>query len=141
MRLVSECDPTLAHLPAVIRRAILDCVSCGACQGFCPVYRAGRREELAARGKLALVAGLAPEDVKGAREVARALERCLLCGRCSAGCPNQVRVAEALLAARQYLGASAGGPGKFLAAKALPSPPGWTRWPVWAAWPAGRCRS
>lgn len=79
------------------------CVQCGACMHACPVYRVGRREELGGRGKLRLLGGLKDGRLVPGREAAEILSRCVMCGRCSAACPNQVQVAEALTAGRAIL--------------------------------------
>ncbi len=100
------------------------CAQCGACMAVCPVYRAGRREELVARGKLRLLRGLDEGSLKPDRRLARTLARCLLCGRCSANCPNLTPAKEGLQAGRAALAAAAGVPfGKrLLLADTLPQP-------------------
>lgn len=107
------------------REAARDCVRCGACMSVCPVYKAGRREELAARGKLVLLEGLDQGRLSPSRELARSLGRCLLCGRCQANCPNQVASARGIQAGRAYLAQRAGTPfiKRMLLGKLLPHPP------------------
>lgn len=76
----------------------------------CPVYRVGRREELGGRGKLRLLEGLKNGRLEPGREMAEILGRCVMCGRCSQSCPNQVQVAEALTAGRAILAQKAKSP-------------------------------
>lgn len=81
----------------------------------CPVYRQGRREELVARGKLAILRGLDQGGLEPDARAAELLSRCLLCGRCSANCPNQVPGRDAFRQARAQLAAQADqGPAKAL---------------------------
>lgn len=101
-----------------------DCVGCGACMQVCPVYRAGRREELSARGKLRLIQALAQGPLPPSRRLGEILSRCLLCGRCSQNCPNQVPAMEGLRAGREVLASVAGVPLllRLLVDQALPHP-------------------
>ncbi|MCB2187009.1 MAG: (Fe-S)-binding protein [Deltaproteobacteria bacterium] len=88
---------------AVVGRAVENCVSCGACQGVCPLYQAERREELAARGKIRLLGGLLKGQATPDPALARVLSRCLLCGRCQANCPNTVAATDCQRAGREIL--------------------------------------
>lgn len=99
------------------------CVGCGACMGVCPVYRAGRREDLVARGKLRVLAALG-QGLSPDREALELLGRCLLCGRCQANCPNLVPAREGLLAGRRALAEAVGAPlvKRLLLTRALPRP-------------------
>ncbi len=114
----------------VIADALQACVRCGACMQVCPVYRQGRREELVARGKLAILRGLEQGSLAADARTVELLGRCLLCGRCNANCPNQVPAREAFRAARVRLAAPDGrsGPGagaaleRLLLTQALPNP-------------------
>lgn len=92
------------------RRAAEACVRCGACMAVCPVYLAGRREELVARGKLHLMRGMAEGELAAGPRTQRALGRCLLCGRCQAACPNQVPAPDGIAAARSVLAGELGAP-------------------------------
>ncbi|HOX42198.1 MAG TPA: (Fe-S)-binding protein [Myxococcota bacterium] len=79
------------------------CIRCGTCMGVCPVYEVMRREAGSARGKLALVAAR-EEGVLGDEGLYRhLLTACLLCGRCTNSCPNQVDVPRVVRAARAGL--------------------------------------
>ena len=79
------------------------CMRCGFCQSVCPLYAQTGLETDVARGKLALIAGLGQRMIEDARGVRRALERCLLCGACAAGCPSGARVMDIFILARAVL--------------------------------------
>ncbi len=104
-------------------QAAQSCVQCGACMSVCPVFRAGRREELVARGKLRLLAAIAQDKLEASQDIVQVLERCLLCGRCTANCPSQVQAKEGLLAGRAALAQSSGLPflTRLLLEQALPN--------------------
>ena len=84
------------------------CAQCGACQAVCPLYRATRQEEVSARGKLRLIGAMAKGWLAPGRDLAKALDVCLLCGRCSQKCPNQTPATQAQRAAREVLAPLAG---------------------------------
>jgi glycolate oxidase iron-sulfur subunit len=70
------------------------CTRCGACQAVCPVFSRTGREADVARGKLALLDGLAAKLFETPDGVMERLDRCLLCGTCAARCPAGVRLME-----------------------------------------------
>ena len=76
------------------------CTRCGACQAVCPVFSRTGREADVARGKLALLDGLAAKLFETPDGVMERLDRCLLCGTCAARCPAGVRVMEIFSLAR-----------------------------------------
>lgn len=100
-------------LPRVeeLKDLLKKCVRCGKCRSVCPVFQAVGTEPSVARGKVALLEALLGTDrggwTQGAEEV---LSLCLLCGRCSANCPNgadprgAVELARAILASTKGLG-------------------------------------
>jgi len=79
------------------------CMRCGMCQAVCPVFAQTGRESDVARGKLALLDGLAQELFKDPKEAFKRLNRCLLCGSCAANCPSGVNVLEIFIKARVIL--------------------------------------
>lgn len=79
------------------------CTRCGMCQVVCPLFAETGREADLARGKLALLDGLAQEMFKNPDGVSERLNRCLLCGSCQAGCSSGVDVIEIFLKARSIL--------------------------------------
>ena len=100
------------------------CTRCGSCMTVCPVYRAGRREELVARGKLNLIRAAAQGDLEPDRTLVQTLSRCLLCGRCSQNCPSEVAADQLIQAGRAALAQRLGAPfvKKLLLEKMLPHP-------------------
>jgi glycolate oxidase iron-sulfur subunit len=100
------------------------CAQCGACMAVCPVYQVGRREDMVARGKLRLLKGLDEGVLQADRHLQKTLGRCLLCGRCSANCPNFTPAKEGVQAGRAAIAAKAGVPfsKRLLLAEALSQP-------------------
>jgi glycolate oxidase iron-sulfur subunit len=91
-RMVKELDDQLAV-----------CMRCGLCQAVCPLYAQTGRETDVARGKLALLDGLAKDLLDEPQAARERLERCLLCGSCAANCPSGVKVVDIFLKARAIL--------------------------------------
>ncbi|MGE4503872.1 MAG: (Fe-S)-binding protein [Desulfovibrionaceae bacterium] len=92
IRLLGELDDQL-----------VGCMRCGMCQAVCPVFARTGREGDVARGKLALLDGLAHEILKNPEGVNEKLNRCLLCGTCQANCPSGVKVVDIFLKARAVM--------------------------------------
>ncbi|GBC60126.1 (Fe-S)-binding protein [Desulfonema ishimotonii] len=82
---------------------LVTCMRCGMCQSVCPLFAQTLNEADVARGKLALLDGLASELIRDADGVQEKLNRCLLCGSCQANCPSGVRVLDIFLRARTIL--------------------------------------
>lgn len=93
----------LATLFKELGDQLIACMRCGFCQAVCPLYSQTGREADVARGKLALLDGLAQEILSDAAGVKERLERCLLCGSCAANCPSGVKVLDIFLKARALL--------------------------------------
>ncbi|MDD4073704.1 MAG: (Fe-S)-binding protein [Desulfobacterales bacterium] len=79
------------------------CMRCGMCQGVCPLFAETGLESDVARGKLALLDGLMKKMFENPKGVNDRLNKCLLCGSCSANCPSGVNVIEIFLKARAIL--------------------------------------
>lgn len=92
LRLLGELDDQL-----------VSCMRCGMCQAVCPIYGQTGREADVARGKIALLEGLAHEMVKDPAGVQDKVTRCLLCGSCAANCPSGVKALDIFLKARTIL--------------------------------------
>lgn len=79
------------------------CMRCGMCQSVCPVFAQTLNEGDVARGKIALLDGLSHQLIHDAEGVKCKLEKCLLCGSCSANCPSGVKATDIFLKARAAL--------------------------------------
>ena len=93
----------LARLVKELEDQLVVCMRCGMCQAVCPLFAETGREADVARGKLALLDGLARELFADPQGVAQRLHRCLLCGSCAANCPSGVKVLEIFIKARAIL--------------------------------------
>ncbi|MDD2902866.1 MAG: (Fe-S)-binding protein, partial [Syntrophales bacterium] len=82
---------------------LVACMRCGLCQAVCPLFAETGREADVARGKLALLDGLARELFQNPQGVMERLNRCLLCGSCAANCPSGVKVLDIFIRARAIL--------------------------------------
>lgn len=100
----------LAQMLKELDDQLVNCMRCGMCQAVCPLFKETGREFDVARGKLALLDGLASEMIKDPEGVNERLNRCLLCGTCAANCPSGVKVSDIFLKGRAimtgYLGLS-----------------------------------
>jgi len=93
----------LAQLVKELDDQIVVCMRCGMCQSACPLFAETGREADVARGKLALLDGLAQELFANPQGVQDRLTRCLLCGSCAANCPSGVKVLDIFIKARAIL--------------------------------------
>ncbi len=93
----------LARLLGELEDQLVVCMRCGLCQSVCPLYAQTGRESDVARGKLALLDGLAKDMVQDAAAVQERLSHCLLCGSCAANCPSGVKALDIFLKARALL--------------------------------------
>jgi glycolate oxidase iron-sulfur subunit len=89
---------------------VLQCMKCGFCMYYCPVYREIHTEPIVARGRNVLAMGLlqgAPCDWGHLEE---RFSKCLTCNRCAQFCPAKVEVATITMAARGDIVANKGLP-------------------------------
>jgi glycolate oxidase iron-sulfur subunit len=93
----------LARLMKDLEDQLVGCMRCGLCQAVCPLFAETGREADVARGKLALLDGLAEEILQNPQGVQEHLTRCLLCGSCAANCPSGVKVLDIFIKARAIL--------------------------------------
>ncbi|MBU4464025.1 MAG: (Fe-S)-binding protein [Proteobacteria bacterium] len=112
------------------------CMRCGMCQAACPIFAETGREADVARGKLALLDGLAHEMFKDPKGVYKRLTRCLLCGSCAETCPSQVSILEIFIKARMiitsFMGLSSAQ--KLILRGVLASPVTFNRFLKWSIW-------
>lgn len=90
----------------VMTEASGQCAKCGACTVVCPVFQAGGRESLSARGRLHLLDRLDPAQASAA--YAEILSQCLLCGACRSVCSRGLDPPARFIAARERLEKTAG---------------------------------
>ena len=93
----------LVRLMKELEDQLVVCMRCGMCQAVCPLFDETGREADVARGKLALLDGLAHEIIRDPKSVQERVNRCLLCGSCAANCPSGVRVLDIFMKARAIL--------------------------------------
>jgi glycolate oxidase iron-sulfur subunit len=125
----------IARLMRELEDQLVVCMRCGMCQSVCPVFDQTGREADVARGKLALLSGLMESMFDDPEGVYQRLNKCLLCGSCTANCPSGVSAQEIFLKARAILAAAMGlSPAKRLILKAmLAHPERFDRFAEWGA--------
>lgn len=111
---------TIARLMRELEDQLVGCMRCGMCQSVCPVFDQTGREADVARGKLALLSGLMESMFDDPEGVYQRLNKCLLCGSCTANCPSGVSAQEIFLKARAILAGAMGlSPAKRVILKAM----------------------
>ncbi len=93
----------LSSMLAEIDDLLSNCMKCGMCQAVCPVFTETQKESDVTRGKIYMLEGLAKNMIADAKGVKQRLEKCLLCGTCSANCPSGVSAVEIFMLARSIL--------------------------------------
>jgi len=92
------------------------CVKCGLCLPWCPVYQKALMEEASPRGRVQLAKRfLHPkpgEKIHPSKELAKAFYTCTVCEACSCFCPSQIKPSAVIQEGRE----------KLLAAGAAPEP-------------------
>ncbi|OPX94939.1 MAG: Lactate utilization protein A [Syntrophorhabdus sp. PtaB.Bin006] len=76
------------------------CMKCGFCSFFCPVYQEERVETSVARGKNYLAKLIIKGEQGFTPEMAEIIGKCLLCKRCAANCPAKTQIDRVVVAAR-----------------------------------------
>ena len=89
---------------------VQQCMKCGFCGYFCPIYREEREEKGLARGKDQLIRFALEGEQDLSKGFYEAIDNCLLCRTCVQYCPAKTRIDRAVTAAR----------GDYVAAKGLP---------------------
>jgi len=76
------------------------CIKCGFCNYWCPVYQEELVESSVARGKQMMVRALVDGKLQFTREFTEHLNKCTLCGKCTLNCPTRVNTPDIIVAAR-----------------------------------------
>jgi len=92
------------------RSDVEQCMKCGFCAYFCPIYREEQEEKGLARGKDQLIRFALEGNQDLTKGFYEAIDNCLLCRTCVEYCPAKTRIDHAITAAR----------GDYVAAKGLP---------------------
>lgn len=79
------------------------CVKCALCLPVCPTYRDSLDEGESARGRIALMQGMATSALAVTPVLTGHLDRCLDCRACEAVCPAEVPYGKLIDAARREL--------------------------------------
>lgn len=79
------------------------CMKCGFCSFFCPVYQEEKTETSVARGKNYLAKLAIKGEQEFTPEMAEIIGKCLLCKRCVAMCPSKTQIDRVVVAARAQL--------------------------------------
>lgn len=92
----------LAELKRV-QEFVDQCMKCGFCTFFCPVYREEKVETSVARGKNYLVKLVLKGEQEFTSELSKIIGKCLLCKRCVVNCPAKARIDKVVVAARAQM--------------------------------------
>jgi len=76
------------------------CMKCGFCTFFCPVYQEELVESSAARGKIFLTKQILQGEQQLSDEVMDIVGKCLLCRACAVNCPAKTQVDRVIVGAR-----------------------------------------
>ena len=79
------------------------CMKCGFCAFFCPVYQVEKTETSLARGKNYLAKLAMKGEQKFTPEMGEIIGKCLLCKRCVANCPSKTEIDRVVIAARAQM--------------------------------------
>jgi glycolate oxidase iron-sulfur subunit len=79
------------------------CMRCGFCRASCPIFDETLSESDTARGKIAIIHAMNQGKLKPSKSVAKKINECVLCGRCSHNCPAGVDTTKILVDARKEL--------------------------------------
>jgi glycolate oxidase iron-sulfur subunit len=79
------------------------CMKCGFCSFFCPVYQEERMEMGVARGKNYLVKQVLAGKQEFTEELGNIIGKCLLCKRCVAMCPAKTQIDRVVVGARAQM--------------------------------------
>ncbi|HBE45193.1 MAG TPA: hypothetical protein DDW17_07050 [Deltaproteobacteria bacterium] len=83
-----------------VEKYVNQCMKCGFCSFFCPVYQEEREETSVARGKNYLAKLVLKGEQEFTDELGEIIGKCLLCKRCVANCPAKAQIDRVVVAAR-----------------------------------------
>lgn len=90
------------------------CVKCGLCLPWCPVYQKMLMEEASPRGRVQLAKRfLHPESgekIRPSKELSKAFYTCTSCNACSCFCPSQIKPGEVIQEGREMIFSEGGVP-------------------------------
>src|SRR4030065_2136489 len=76
--------------------AISRCVRCGACKSLCPTYFASANETMSARGRVAMLGGVAEKYLSPGKGIADGIFSCMLCEACKESCPGGINIPDVI---------------------------------------------
>lgn len=77
-----------------------NCIECGNCTFWCPIYQQRPKEEYVARGKNKIIRSLLENQDGYTKEVSDILGMCTLCGTCAQHCPVGSKFQSIIISAR-----------------------------------------
>jgi glycolate oxidase iron-sulfur subunit len=86
------------------------CMKCGFCTFFCPVYQEEKVETAVARGKNYLTKLVLKGEQEFTPEMGEIIGKCLLCKRCVVNCPAKAQIDRVVVGARAQMVADKGLP-------------------------------
>lgn len=86
-----------------VEKYVEQCMKCGFCTYFCPVYQEERVETSVARGKNYLVKLALKGEQEFTDEMAKIISKCLLCKRCVVNCPAKAQIDRVVVGARAQM--------------------------------------
>ena len=86
------------------------CMKCGFCTFFCPVYQEEKVETAVARGKNYLTKLVLKGEQEFTPEMGEIIGKCLLCKRCVVNCPAKAQIDRVVVGARAQMVAHKGLP-------------------------------
>jgi glycolate oxidase iron-sulfur subunit len=86
-----------------VEQYVDQCMKCGFCSFFCPVYQEERVETSVARGKNYLAKLAIKGQQEFTPELGEIIGKCLLCKRCVVNCPAKAQIDRVIVAARAQM--------------------------------------
>ncbi|MCS7280934.1 MAG: (Fe-S)-binding protein [Desulfobacterota bacterium] len=86
-----------------VEQYIEQCMKCGFCTYFCPVYQEEKVETSVARGKNYLIKLALQGQQEFTEEMGKIVGKCLLCKRCVVNCPAKAQIDRVVVGARAQM--------------------------------------